>query len=50
MEQQLLMGSKRTLNETLRQILQLEIAKLTVGSSIRPWKMRESYSQTVVST
>jgi hypothetical protein len=39
MKQQLLLGSMRTLNETLRQILQMEITKLIVGSSIRLWKM-----------
>jgi hypothetical protein len=34
-KQKLLLGGKRTLNDTLRQTLELEVAKLVVGCSIR---------------
>jgi hypothetical protein len=32
------MRGKNTLNEALKQILELEVLKLTVGSSVRLWK------------
>jgi hypothetical protein len=35
---QLLLESKRTVNSVLQQILELEIVKLAVGSSIRLWE------------
>jgi hypothetical protein len=35
---QLRLGSKRALNKTLKQILELQIAKLIVGSSVQLWK------------
>jgi hypothetical protein len=35
------LGSKRTLNETLRQVLKLETIKLVVGSSTRLQKMSD---------
>jgi hypothetical protein len=37
-KQQLLLRGSKTLSKALRQTLGLEIAKLTVTSSIRPWK------------
>jgi hypothetical protein len=37
-KQQLLLESQRTVNETVRQTLELEFVKLAARSSIRLWK------------
>jgi hypothetical protein len=37
-EQQLRLGTKRTVSQALWQTLELEVVKLAVGSSIRLWK------------